>query len=54
LKAIVLRQKVLIALSDNFVLVYDKNSPKLKVNDKVVFWQSPLTDLPVPVPISKK
>jgi hypothetical protein len=51
-RAVLAKRKVYIFLSDNFAIVYHKS--QVRVNDKVVFWESPLTRLPVPVPISKK
>ena len=52
MKATVTKKKVYIHLTDNFAIVYARG--KLKINDRVVFWESPLTRLPVPVPIVKK
>jgi hypothetical protein len=52
MRAVLAKRKVYIYLSDNFAIVCPKSH--VKINDRVVFWQSPLTQLPIPVPISKK
>jgi hypothetical protein len=51
MKAVVLKNKVLIYLSDNFVLAYSKSDSRVKINSKSVLWYSPITNMPVPVPI---
>jgi hypothetical protein len=45
------KNKVLIYLNDNFIIVYSKD--RVKVNDKVIFWYSPLTQIPIPIPIKQ-
>jgi hypothetical protein len=49
--AVLTKKKIYIYLSDNFAVVYPKT--RIRVNDKVVFWESPITKLPVPVPIKQ-